>query len=56
MAVSVSEIRLVAHLPFILGLLRTLEVAAVLDQACTTRSAGSLMKAPRGGQRRGERA
>jgi transposase len=32
MAVSVSEIRPVAHLPLILGMLRKLEVAAVLDQ------------------------
>ena len=32
MVVSVSEIRPVAHLPVILGMLRKLEVAAVLDQ------------------------
>jgi transposase len=32
MAVHVSEIRPVAHLPLILGMLRKLEVAAVLDQ------------------------
>lgn len=32
MAVSVSELRPVAHLPLILGMLRKLEVAAVLDQ------------------------
>ena len=32
MAVSVSEIRPVAHLPLILGMLRKLEVAAMLDQ------------------------
>ena len=27
-----------------------------VNKSCTTRRAGSLMKAPRGGQRRGERA
>src|ERR671932_1060461 len=32
MAVNVSEIRPVAHLPLILGMLRKLEVATVLDQ------------------------
>ena len=32
MAVRVNEIRPVAHLPLILGTLRKLEVAAVLDQ------------------------
>jgi transposase len=32
MAVAVSEIRSVAHLPLILGLLRKLEVAAVIDR------------------------
>ena len=32
MAVGVSEIRPVAHLPLILGMLRQLEVAAVLDR------------------------
>ena len=32
------------------------EVKQKVLQSCTTRRAGSLMKAPRGGQRRGERA
>ena len=32
MAVDVSEIRPVAHLPLVLGMLRKLEVAAVLDR------------------------
>jgi hypothetical protein len=29
---------------------------AIKEQSCTTRRAGSLMKAPRGGPQRGERA
>ena len=32
MAVGISEIRPVAHLPLILGMLRKLEVAAVIDR------------------------
>ena len=34
MAIAVSEIRPVAHLPLVLGMLRKLEVAAVIDTVC----------------------
>jgi hypothetical protein len=34
MAIAVSEIRSVAHLPLVLGLLRKLEIAAVIDTVC----------------------
>jgi hypothetical protein len=34
MAIAVSEIRPVAHLPLVLGLLRKLEVMAVIDTLC----------------------
>jgi Domain of unknown function (DUF4277) len=34
MAIAVSEIRPVAHLPLVLGMLRKLEVMAVIDTLC----------------------
>jgi hypothetical protein len=34
MTIAVSEIRPVAHLPLVLGMLRKLEVLAVIDTLC----------------------
>jgi len=49
MAVSVSELRPVAHLPLVLGLLRQLDVAAVIDELLPPHPA-TILSCGRGGE------